>query len=431
MAGPVRVFLPFVVSVRSLRPIGKTHCPEVPMRDIDDVIQQTSLALLRLRGETAAQSLATQLTRRYESLDDAGVDAYLRFLLDSLGPDASAVDAAIESYRAHPGQDAIADLADATESPRLRLFRLVNTAPSGISSLLKIRADLLDRRKTQPELRPVERDLAHLLTSWFNRGFLELRQLDWQTPAHILEKLIQYEAVHEIQGWPDLQRRLAPDRRSFGFFHPSLPDEPIIFVEVALTTGMASSIQTVLTTEPEEISPQVDTAIFYSITNCQRGLSGISFGSFLIKKVSALLKTELPQLTTFATLSPIPGFARWLDEQDPIDVSDRNALEAACARYLLCARRGELPLDPVARFHLRNGARVERLNVDGDTSDKGRRESHGMLVNYRYSGQDLEANHDALVLDGVVLAHPSVIAAAGSAIDPTCVAESPAGVVAS
>lgn len=401
------------------------------VRDIDDVIQQTSLALLRLRGETAAQSLAAQLVRRYESLDDDGVDAFLHFLLEQLGPDLSLVNAAIESYQANPMQDAVADLADATESPRLRLFRLVNTAPRGISCLLQIRAALLDRRKTQPELRPVERDLAHLLTSWFNRGFLELRQLDWQTPAHILEKLIQYEAVHEIQGWPDLQRRLAPDRRSFGFFHPSLPDEPIIFVEVALTTGMASSIQTVLTTEPEEISAQVDTAIFYSITNCQRGLSGISFGSFLIKKVSALLKGALPQLTTFATLSPIPGFARWLAEQEPIDVTDQAELEAACAKYLLCARRGDLPLDPVARFHLRNGARVERLNVGGDTSEKGMRESHGMLVNYRYSGQDLEANHDALVLDGVVLAHPSVIAAAGGAIESGCVAESPAGVVAS
>ena len=398
------------------------------MRNIDDVIQQTSFALLRLRGETAAQSLALQLARRFDVLDDAGVDIYLHFLLDQLGPDTAKVNAAIDAYAADPTQNAIAELADATESPRLNLFRLLNTAPGGISCLLSMRAALLDRRKQMPELRPVERDLHHLLSSWFNRGFLQLRQLDWQTPAHILEKLIQYEAVHEIQGWPDLQRRLAPDRRSFGFFHPSLPDEPIIFVEVALTTGMASSIQTVLTTEPEDVSPDVDTAIFYSITNCQRGLAGISFGSFLIKQVSALLKSELPQLDTFATLSPIPGFARWLAEQEAVDVTNREELVAACAEYLLCERRGDLPLDPVARFHLRNGARVERLNFDGDTSEKGRRESHGMLVNYRYSGQDLEANHDALVLDGVVLAHPSVIAAAGDRIVSGCVAESPAEV---
>lgn len=391
---------------------------------------QTTLALLRLRGEAAAASLATQLIRRFEALDTEGVDAYLTFLLAELGPDSSTVDAAIEAYRSEPSQDAIADIADATESPRLHLFRRVNTAPGGISCLLNLRAALLERRKTMPELRPVERDLQHLLRSWFNRGFLELRQLDWQTPAHVLEKLIEYEAVHEIQGWGDLRRRLAPDRRSFGFFHPSLPDEPIIFVEVALTHGMASSIQTLLTTEPTPIDDDTDTAIFYSITNCQRGLSGISFGSFLIKQVSAHLQNELPQLVTFATLSPIPGFARWLSEQDPIDVTNQSELEAACARYLLCARRKQLPLDPVARFHLRNGARLERLNWQGDTSDKGTAESHGMLVNYRYSGQDLEANHDALVLDGVVIANSTVIETAGDDLDPDCVAVSPAGVVA-
>jgi len=208
-----------------------------------------------------------------------------------------------------------------------------------------------------------------------------------------------------------------------------LPDEPIIFVEVALTRGMAKSIQTLLTTEPEPIDDATDTAIFYSITNCQRGLAGISFGSFLIKRVSAHLQNEIPQLVTFATLSPIPGFAKWLADQEPIDVTNQAKLQAACATYLLCAKRKTLPLDPVARFHLRNGARLERLNPLGDTSAKGHAESHGMLVNYRYSGQDLEANHDSLVLDGVVIAHPEVIAAAGADLDPACVAVSPAGVV--
>lgn len=401
-------------------------------REIDLVIAQTSHALLRLRGETAATSLATQLTRRFGALDAEGIDTYLTFLLSALGPDDALVDAAINSYKDEPSQDAIADLADATESPRLRLFRTVNTAPGGISCLLSMRAELLARRKTMPELRPVERDLQHLLRSWFNRGFLELRQLDWQTPAHILEKLIEFEAVHEIQGWGDLRRRLAPDRRSFGFFHPSLPDEPIIFVEVALTRGMASSIQTLLTTEPEPIDADTDTAIFYSITNCQQGLSGISFGSFLIKRVTAHLQNEIPQLVTFATLSPIPGFAKWLVEHGStngeVDVTDQSALTTACATYLLGAKRGQLPLDPVARFHLRNGARLERLNPEGDTSEKGHNESHGMLVNYRYSGQDLEANHDSLVLDGVVIAHPDVISVAGESVNPTTVAVSPAGV---
>ena len=398
--------------------------------DLSAVIIQTTEALLRLRGEAAAASLATQLVRRFDALDDAGVDRYLTYLLHELGPDSAAIDRAIVGYQTEPSQDAMADLADATESRRLDLFRTINTTTSGIDFLLTMRSALLDRRTSLPELRPVERDLTHLLQSWFNRGFLTLRQLDWQTPAHILEKLIEYEAVHEIAGWNDLRRRLAPDRRSFGFFHPSLPDEPIIFVEVALTEGMASSIQTLLTTEPSATNESTDTAIFYSITNCQRGLRGISFGSFLIKQVTALLQSELPQLVTFATLSPIPGFANWLSEHEPsTDVANQQDLEGACARYLLAARRGTLPVDPVARFHLRNGARLERLNWMGDTSDKGMAESHGMLVNYRYSGQDFEANHDALVLDGIVIAHSDVIAAAGDELDARCVSSSPAGVV--
>ena len=398
--------------------------------ELQTVIVQTTEALLRLRGEAAAASLAAQLVRRFDALDSGGTDSYLTYLLTELGPDHGVVGEAIDAYRTEPSQNTAADLADATMSKRLRLFVTINTTESGIECLLAIRSALLERRKTMPELLPVERDLRRLLEAWFNRGFLTLRRLDWQTPAHILEKLIEYEAVHEISGWDDLRRRLAPDRRSFGFFHPSLPDEPIIFVEVALTEGMSSSIQTVLTTDPAPIGSTTDTAIFYSITNCQQGLRGISFGSFLIKKVTALLQAEVPQLVTFATLSPIPGFASWLAENEPsIDLDDQPMVEAACARYLLCARRENLPLDPVARFHLRNGARLERLNWHGDISEKGMAESHGMLVNYRYSGQDFEANHDALVLDGVVMAHPSVIAAAGESLDPVCVAESPAGVV--
>ena len=399
------------------------------MRDIDQVIQQTTKALLQLRGETAAQSLAAKLVRRFADLDAAGIDTFLSFMLDELGPDMDAVRKAIASYSAQPGQNEIADVTDAAESKRLRLFRLLNTAPGGIKTLLAMRAALLDRRTEYPEFRPVERDLEHLLRSWFNRGFLELRQLDWTTPAHILETLIEFEAVHEITGWADLRRRLAPDRRSFGFFHPSLPNEPIIFVEVALTHGMARSIQVLLETVPVAISDETDTAIFYSITNCQRGLSGISFGSFLIKKVTARLQADLPQLITFATLSPLPGFAEWLATQDPVDTNDRVELERACATYLLGARSRHLPVDPVARFHLRNGARVERLNWQGDISPKGCRESHGMLVNYRYSGQDLEGNHDALVLDGVVIASAEVISTAGSQVPKEMVAESPAGVV--
>lgn len=397
------------------------------MRDIDLVIQHTVRALLALRAETAELSLAEQFVRRFASLDDDGVDSFLTFLLDELGPDTATVERAIAAYQASPSAPQLADLADVLESPRLALFRRVNHAPEGISCLLDIRTALLDRRTANPELGPVERDLTHLLASWFNRGFLELRRLDWTTPAHILEKLIEYEAVHEIQGWSDLQRRLAPDRRAFGFFHPSLPNEPIIFVQVALTAGMASSIQTLLDSEPAPINDQTNSAIFYSITNCQRGLAGISFGNFLIKQVTNVLRAELPELETFATLSPIPGFAAWLG--DDVDTTDRATLEAACAQYLVCARRGDLPLDPVAKFHLRNGARVERLNWQGDTSSKGQRESHSMLVNYLYSDQDLEANHDALVLDGVVVASPEIIAAAAPRGTTELVVEAGADVV--
>lgn len=391
------------------------------MRDLDLVIQNTVRALLALRAETAELSLAEQFVKRFASLDETGVDTFLAFLLDELGPNATSVERAIAEYQATPGAPQLADLADVLESPRLTLFRRVNHSPNGISCLLDVRSALRDRRTSNPELRPVERDLTHLLSSWFNRGFLELRRLDWTTPAHILEKLIEYEAVHEIQGWSDLQRRLAPDRRAFGFFHPSLPNEPIIFVQVALTAGMASSIQALLDSEPAPLDDETNSAIFYSITNCQRGLAGISFGNFLIKQVTNILRAELPELETFATLSPIPGFASWLDSG--IDTTDQAALEAACAQYLLCARRGDLPLDPVARFHLRNGARVERLNWRGDTSEKGQRESHSMLVNYLYSDQDLEANHDALVLDGVVVAAPDIIAAAGPNATASLVAE--------
>ena len=398
------------------------------MRAIDRVVQDTIRALLLMRGETAAQALATQLVRRIDELDDDGFDHLFRYLLDVHGADKAAVDAAIKAYSEDPSPDTIADLADATETGRLELFRSINTAPGGIACLLRMRKRLRQDIGTTPEFSPIERDLRHLLESWFNRGFLSLRELDWQTPAHILEKLIEYEAVHEIRGWDDLRRRLAPDRRSFGFFHPSLPDEPIIFVEVALTYGMASSISDIID-QPRIDSEQAlefDTAIFYSITNCQQGLSGISFGNFLIKHVAKCLGEELPQLTNFATLSPIPGFRRWLDTNEiDVDPENEDELVATCARFLLNERRRGLPEDPVARFHLRNGARLERINPRGDLSEKGLRESHGLLVNYRYSGQDFDANRDALEIDGIVMASEAVITSAGESLDRSIVDTSP------
>ena len=336
--------------------------------------------------------------------------AFFEVLLSEFGADRGAVDAAISTYQSEPSEMNTVALAEAADALRLNLFRAINTAPGGISTLLDMRTELLKRPSSGPDLSPVEQDLKYLLASWFNRGFLRLEQLDWTTPAHILESLIRYEAVHEIRGWDDLRRRLAPDRRSFGFFHPALPDEPIIFVEVALTNGLATSIQDVLDAPPPQAAPiEADSAIFYSITNCQSGLRGISFGSFLIKQVTERLRAEDLGLTTFSTLSPIPGFAAWLSEHYPsTSTEDQEALRQRCAEYLLTERRGNLPADPVARFHLRNGACIAQINPGGDTSDKGMTESHGLLVNYLYSGQDLLANNEALTLEGQVCASDAV-----------------------
>jgi len=391
-----------------------------PSPDLNTVTANTARALLRLRGETQSRALAELLVMRYHQLDDQQKVAFFNVLLSDFGADRETVDKAIVTYQGDPSEVHMVALAEAADSERLALFRALNTATGGIEVLLDMRTQLLARRETHTELAPVERDLKYLLNSWFNRGFLRLEQLDWTTPAHILESLIRYEAVHEIRGWDDLRRRLAPDRRSFGFFHPALPDEPIIFVEVALTHGLATSIQSVIDAPtPESMPDDVDTAIFYSITNCQTGLRGISFGSFLIKQVTERLSATLPQLHTFSTLSPVPGFAAWLAEHHPDDDTDDASLIAArCATYLVGARRRELPLDPVARFHLRNGACIERINWLGDTSRKGMAESHGVLVNYLYSGQDLAANHDALTLEGVVTASPAVVGVLASSVKP-------------
>lgn len=381
--------------------------------EVGAVTASTARALLRLRGDTASRALAELLVRRYNSLTAAERTDFFRLLLDEFGAERAAVDTAIANYQQEPSEAHMVALAEAADSKRLSLFRAVNTAPGGIAMLLAMRSELLARRGEHPELAPVEKDLKYLLASWFNRGFLRLEQLDWQTPAHILESLIKYEAVHEIRGWDDLRRRLAPDRRSFGFFHPALPDEPIIFVEVALTQGLATSIQEVIDAPAPGSDTELvgaDTAIFYSITNCQAGLRGISFGSFLIKQVTERLAAEDPTLQAFSTLSPIPGFAGWLAETHPDTATDDELkMTQRCAEYLLTARRGMLPKDPVARFHLRNGACVEQINWQGDTSAKGIGESHGLLVNYLYSGQDLAANNEALTIDSVVTASKQVI----------------------
>ncbi len=379
------------------------------------VLKATCHALARIRGEASTASLAEQVIRRYAALDEATRVEFFSFLLDEFSPDPEAVDASIEAYREFPGPAMAQRLADDAEAPRLPLFRSINTGPGGMETLLRMRADCIAATVECPELRIVERDMAHLLGSWFNRGFLRLEQIDWETPAVVLEKLIEYEAVHEIRGWDDLHRRLQRDRRCFGFFHPSLPNEPLIFVEVALTRGLQGSIQAVIDAPPprpdEELDP--DTAIFYSITNCQAGLQSIPLGSFLIKRVTAELGSTVPSVGTFSTLSPVPGFRAWVDSTGgglpreavesilaptpEFDPELEDDLVRACARYLVLAKRRVQPRDPVARFHLRNGARLERINWGGDLSEKGLHESFGMLVNYVYDPAQLTDNHEAYV----------------------------------
>ena len=296
-------------------------------------------------------------------------------------------------------------------------------APKGTETLVEMREDLLPLLKEYEQLKDVDFDLTHLMRSWFNRGFLKLVEINWQTPAHILEKLMEYEAVHSMNGWEDLRRRLAADRRCYAFFHPAMQDEPIIFVQVALCHGLSSSIQELLqTVEREELDNSVDTAIFYSISDCQKGLKGISLGNFLIKQVVMEIRKEAPQINQFATLSPVPGFRTWLqrktqgDEPDnsfkePVKfplvndaVSQENYSEEQktkvlklCAEYLYLVKKNEEPIDSVARFHLRNGASIRRLNWNGDTSAKGIEQSFGIMVNYHYDLTQVEERHEAFV----------------------------------
>ncbi|MDJ0686054.1 MAG: malonyl-CoA decarboxylase family protein [Alphaproteobacteria bacterium] len=301
---------------------------------------------------------------------------------------------------------AMAALKDSVEPPRQELFRRINAAPRGTARLVKMRRNLLRLLRADKSLSPIDSDLRHLLRSWFNRGFLVPERIDWNSSATILEKIIAYEAVHAIDTWDALRERLAPpDRRCFAFFHPAMPDEPLIFVEVALTRGLATSIQSVLQTPRDALKAEdADTAIFYSISNCQAGLAGVSFGAFLIKQVASDLKAELPNLRTFATLSPVPGFSKWVAERGIAQEAltfDSEQMRAAAATYLARAKgRGGRPRDPVARFHLGNGAALHQINVDADLSAKGVAQSHGVMVNYLYELDLVESRHEAFVEKG-------------------------------
>jgi malonyl-CoA decarboxylase len=435
---------------RSYAEVLQPEASKVPL----DRARELATALLSERGEASGAAVARELQISLHELGAADRVSFYRFLVENFLPAEAQLRAAAEAYLAEPTPERASQLAQAAEPTRQELLRRMNIAQGGTAALVAMRKDLLANLRSEPALKPLDSDLRHLLGSWFNRGFLELRRIDWQTPAAVLEKLIAHEAVHEIKGWEDLHRRLAPDRRCFGFFHPALPGEPLIFVEVALTTGLASSVQPLLARDGDERAERerektADTAVFYSISNCQDGLRGVSFGNFLIKQVVEELKAELPRVVHFSTLSPVPGFSRWLKKQlaagdvagllskDDLSVLKRAAKEKSaerdvvvllqglleterwwedtgladalrdplarlCAVYLTTSPDSRGPADPVARFHLGNGARLERVNWLGNVAPRGISESHGIMVNYLYDPEQIEANHEAFVRGAIV-----------------------------
>ncbi len=430
--------------------LAGTPRPDTSGYDTDRLRQQMLSCLDGRGGEVTARARAADLGRTYLLLDSDGRERFLQLLASEFDVDRAEIDRYCRALTNTAGSDerAAAEraLRAALEPPRITLLRRFNALPEGVKFLVDRRAELIDLGQRDPLLAGLEEDLKRLLANWFDIGFLELRRITWESPAALLEKLMAYEAVHEIRGWTDLKNRLEADRRCFAFFHPRMPDEPLIFVEVALVTGMTGDIHALLDEAAPITDPHLaDTAIFYSISNCQRGLAGISFGDFLIKRVVDALAIELPRLKVFATLSPVPGFRAWLEGQSRVGRDDlllpaeRTAIEAIgeggsdlpalldrhadpkvaavlrdplirlCAWYLLREKTSSgRALDSVAHFHLSNGARVERLNWLGDVSDKGIQQSAGIMVNYLYRLADIEVNHEAYRGEGRVVAASAI-----------------------
>ncbi|MGC2087322.1 MAG: malonyl-CoA decarboxylase [Bradyrhizobium sp.] len=418
------------ISERGRTLLGRGH---TATRHDAQTLAELCEALVSGAGEASGTAMARDVLDGYHDLDADGRQAFFTALVHNFGPDTAKLANAIESWRAKPTDEGASALHFASEPRRQELIRRLNRAPGGTGELVAMRTDLLGLMKGHPELAALDRDVVHLLGSWFNRGFLVLRRIDWSTPANILEQIIRYEAVHEIHDWDDLRRRLDPvDRRCYAFFHPAMPDAPLIFVEVALTETIPSAIAPLLAVDRQPVAiDRARTAAFYSISNTQRGLGGISFGNFLIKQVVEELRRELPKLDTFVTLSPVPNFAGWLKQTNEIGDDDRAVLklldepnwfanpetetqlravlEPLAAYYFLKARTSKGKLnDPVARFHLGNGARLERINWLGDLSPKGLRESAGIMVNYLYRLDDIEKNHEAYANEGEVVASSAV-----------------------
>lgn len=433
-------------------------------RQLNQIRDQLKECAAGLGGEISARQRAARLAETYLGLDDAGRTAFLRVVATEFGPDATAVEKAHTNFQAAIGTDgqwaAESALRAAMRSSRLRILTQFNAMPQGVKFLVDLRADLLRFLDKDPALKALDRELETRLGAWFDVGFLELHRISWNSPAILLEKLIEYEAVHEIRSWSDLKNRLDSDRRCYAFFHPRMPMEPLIFVEVALVEELADNVQALL----DEHAPVFDaqrakTAIFYSISNTQVGLRGVSFGNFLLKRVVEDLKRDFPRLSTFATLSPLPTFRRWTDKNPEVwqqvfndemvarvarqvgskaqvgSADDIRALLAndawienprlvralmpgltrLAARYFIHAKSGDRPFDPVSRFHLGNGARIERINYLADTSANGLKQSFGMMVNYLYDPDAIETNLEDYSRNGVIAASGTVRRAARDA----------------
>ena len=395
--------------------------------------------LISERGESNAVSMADDVIHNYRKLSKDQHAKFFTFLFEKLNPDPAAVMTAAQNFSTEATARNYIKLQRVTEPPRQELFRRLNRATNGTAALVAMRRDLLQLLEKQPELTAVDFDLRHLLSSWFNPGFLKMHQVDWQSPAEILEKLIQHEAVHAIDGWDDLRRRLQPDRRCFAFFHPQLPNEPLIFVEVALLPEIPAVITPLVDKKAETVhqSSQYKVAAFYSISNCEPGLRGVSMGNFLIKRVAEKLNAEFPGIKTFVTLSPIPGFIDWVaagadvagdkagaqlkpairtareHALETMGLTTRSWTERLSAGWhpdnasekekaaLLCLAGIYLALgsagrngNPVAKFHLGNGAKLHQINWAGDLSRKGLRQSASLMVNYLYDLSAVEENHE-------------------------------------
>jgi malonyl-CoA decarboxylase len=371
--------------------------------------------LLGTAGEVSGLTLARDILAGYAGLDDAGKLGFLRDLAQGMNIDPEIVRSALDAYEKAPSKASYRSFMEAAEPQRQEVIRRLNRVPGATGALVAMRADLLRLGQGDAELEALDLDFQHLFASWFNHGFLVLRPISWESPAHVLEKIITYEAVHAIDSWQDLRRRLQPeDRRCFAFFHPAMPDEPLIFVEVALTRGIATSIQTLLAEDRAVLrEEQADTAVFYSISNCQAGLAGISFGNSLIKQVAADLAAELPGVKTFVTLSPIPALATWAEHGKLAAPQSPQAAQALAARYLLLAKdKAGRPYDPVARFHLGNGAQVQAVQAEADVSIKGRAQSFGVMVNYLYDLPRVSQNHESYATKAEVVASSEVAALA-------------------